>query len=129
MMKSADRRVESPDVGGESSGMEYSGCAERVREARSAPHQAKREVDHELTDEHAISFRFDCTIEPVMIHTPEELDAAFPAMEKSRPDAIIVQPSLPIKRFPTMVGWRRSPSAEGRYSVAERQLGSPYVAA
>jgi putative ABC transport system substrate-binding protein len=93
------------------------------------PHQVKREVDHEVTDEHAISFRFDCTIEPVMIHTPEELDAAFPAMEKSRPDAIIVQPSLPIKRFPTMVGWRRSPSAEGRYSVAERQLGSPYVAA
>jgi putative ABC transport system substrate-binding protein len=38
------------------------------------------------------------SIEPVMIHTPEELDAAFPMMEKSRPDAIIVQPSLPIKR-------------------------------
>jgi hypothetical protein len=58
-----------------------------------------------------------------MINTPEELDGAFPAMEKSRP---VVQPSLPIKRaaelalsyripafcawrshFPAMAGWRR----------------------
>jgi putative ABC transport system substrate-binding protein len=37
-------------------------------------------------------------IEPIMIHTPEELDAAFPALEKDRPDALIVQPSLPAKR-------------------------------
>ena len=66
------------------------------------------------------------SIEPVMINTPEELDAVFPVMEKSRPDAIIVQPSLPTKRaaelalsyripafcawrshFPAMAGWRR----------------------
>jgi putative ABC transport system substrate-binding protein len=37
-------------------------------------------------------------IEPIMIHNPEELDAAFPTMEKDRPDAVIVQPSLPAKR-------------------------------
>jgi putative ABC transport system substrate-binding protein len=37
-------------------------------------------------------------IEPIMIHNPEELDAAFPALEKDRPDAVIVQPSLPAKR-------------------------------
>ena len=37
-------------------------------------------------------------IEPIMIHSPEELDAAFPTMEKDRPDAVIVQPSLPAKR-------------------------------
>jgi putative tryptophan/tyrosine transport system substrate-binding protein len=37
-------------------------------------------------------------IEPIMIHDPEELDAAFPTMEKDRPDAVIVQPSLPAKR-------------------------------
>src|SRR6516225_9557030 len=37
-------------------------------------------------------------IEPIMVHSPAELDAAFPAMEKERPDAAIVQPSLPIKR-------------------------------
>jgi putative ABC transport system substrate-binding protein len=37
-------------------------------------------------------------IEPMMIHSPEELDGAFPTMEKDRPDAVIVQPSLPAKR-------------------------------
>jgi putative ABC transport system substrate-binding protein len=37
-------------------------------------------------------------IAPIMIDSTEELDAAFPAMEKSRPDAIIVQSSLPTKR-------------------------------
>ena len=38
------------------------------------------------------------TIDPIMIHGSAELDAAFPAMEKERPDAAIVQPSLPIRR-------------------------------
>jgi putative ABC transport system substrate-binding protein len=37
-------------------------------------------------------------IEPFMIHTPEELDAAFPEMNKEQADAVIVQPSLPPKR-------------------------------
>jgi len=37
-------------------------------------------------------------IDPIMIHSAEELDAAFLAMERSRPDAVIVQPSLPTKR-------------------------------
>jgi putative tryptophan/tyrosine transport system substrate-binding protein len=37
-------------------------------------------------------------IDPIMIHSAEELDAAFPAMERSRTDAVIVQPSLPTKR-------------------------------
>jgi putative ABC transport system substrate-binding protein len=36
-------------------------------------------------------------IKPIMVHSPTELDAAFPAMEKERLDAAIVQPSLPIK--------------------------------
>src|SRR5438876_621339 len=38
------------------------------------------------------------TIDPIMIQKPEELDAAFTAMEKEPPDAVIVQPSLPTKR-------------------------------
>jgi putative ABC transport system substrate-binding protein len=38
------------------------------------------------------------TIDPIMIHSAAELDAAFAEMEKGRPDAVIVQPSLPIKR-------------------------------
>jgi putative ABC transport system substrate-binding protein len=38
------------------------------------------------------------TIQPIMIRGPEELDAAFAALESDRPDAVIVQPNLPIKR-------------------------------
>src|SRR5581483_8611918 len=38
-------------------------------------------------------------IEPIMIHAAEELDAAFAAMETSRVDGVIVQPSLPTKRI------------------------------
>jgi putative tryptophan/tyrosine transport system substrate-binding protein len=38
------------------------------------------------------------TIDPIMIHSSAELDAAFSALEKERPDALIVQPSLPIRR-------------------------------
>jgi putative tryptophan/tyrosine transport system substrate-binding protein len=37
-------------------------------------------------------------IDPVLIHNAEELEAAFPPLEKNRPDAVIVQPSLPAKR-------------------------------
>jgi putative tryptophan/tyrosine transport system substrate-binding protein len=38
------------------------------------------------------------TIDAIMIRGAEELEAAFPAMEQKRPDAIIVQASLPTKR-------------------------------
>src|SRR5260370_24033652 len=41
------------------------------------------------------------TIDPILIRVPEELDAAFTAMEKEPPDALIVQPSLPTKRPPS----------------------------
>jgi putative tryptophan/tyrosine transport system substrate-binding protein len=37
-------------------------------------------------------------IEPILIHSTEEFEAAFPAMAKDRPDAVIVQPSLPARR-------------------------------
>jgi putative ABC transport system substrate-binding protein len=50
-------------------------------------------------------------IEPVMIHHPEELDAAFLAMEQERPDAVIVQPSLPIKRAAELALKHRMPAA------------------
>jgi hypothetical protein len=33
-----------------------------------------------------------------MIHSSAELDAAFSALDKEPPDALIVQPSLPIRR-------------------------------
>ena len=41
-------------------------------------------------------------IDPILIHSAEELDAAFPAMEKLRPDAVIVQPS----RLNASPSWR-----------------------
>jgi ABC-type uncharacterized transport system substrate-binding protein len=72
------------------------------------------------------------SIEPVMIHTPEEL-AIFPVMEKSRTDAIIVQPSLPIKRaaelalsyrIPAFCAWRPFPRDGGlaAYVAAETDM-------
>jgi putative ABC transport system substrate-binding protein len=49
-------------------------------------------------------------IDPKMIHSAEELEAAFPAMEKERPDAVIVQPSLPTKRVAELALKYRMPS-------------------
>jgi ABC-type uncharacterized transport system substrate-binding protein len=55
-------------------------------------------------------------IDPIMIHSAEELEAAFPAMAKSRTGAVIVQPSLPTKRaaelalsfrIPAVCAWRQ----------------------
>ena len=48
-------------------------------------------------------------IEPIMIHTAEELDAAFATMT-TRVDAIIVQPSLPTKRIAELALKYRMPS-------------------
>jgi putative tryptophan/tyrosine transport system substrate-binding protein len=50
-------------------------------------------------------------IEPIMIHSTSELEAAFSAMEKNRPDAAIVQPSLPIKRVAELAIRYRIPAA------------------
>jgi putative ABC transport system substrate-binding protein len=72
------------------------------------------------------------TIDPIMIHSAEELEAAFPAMEKERPDAVIVQPSLPTKaavelalkyRMPAVSFVRGIVEAGGlmTYSVAEAE--------
>jgi len=49
-------------------------------------------------------------IEPVMILRVEELEAAFLAMEKDPPDAIIVQPSLPTKRIAELATRYRIPT-------------------
>jgi putative tryptophan/tyrosine transport system substrate-binding protein len=50
-------------------------------------------------------------IEPIMIQRPEELEAAFAAMEQRRPDAIVVQPSLPTKQVAQLALIHRLPSA------------------
>jgi putative tryptophan/tyrosine transport system substrate-binding protein len=49
-------------------------------------------------------------IDAVMIHGPEELDAAFTEMEKERPDAVIVQPSLPPGRVGELALKHRMPA-------------------
>ena len=49
-------------------------------------------------------------IEPIMIQSSAELDPAFTAMEKERPDAAIVQPSLPIKRVAELAIKSRIPA-------------------
>jgi putative tryptophan/tyrosine transport system substrate-binding protein len=38
------------------------------------------------------------TVDPLMLRNIGELDAAFAAIEKQRPDAVIVQPSLGVRR-------------------------------
>jgi putative ABC transport system substrate-binding protein len=50
-------------------------------------------------------------IDPVLIRDPSQLDAAFAAMGKSGFDAVIVQPSLPVKRAAQLALNYRIPSA------------------
>jgi len=49
-------------------------------------------------------------IDPVMIHSSAELDAAFSTLEKESPDALIVQPSLPIRRVAELAVRYRMPA-------------------
>jgi putative tryptophan/tyrosine transport system substrate-binding protein len=50
-------------------------------------------------------------IDPIMINDTAEVEAAFLEMEKHRPDAIIVQPSLPTKRVADLAITHRIPTA------------------
>jgi ABC-type uncharacterized transport system substrate-binding protein len=49
-------------------------------------------------------------IHPIMISSSEEFETAFAAMEKDRPDAVIVQPSLPTKRAAELALQQRLPA-------------------
>lgn len=51
------------------------------------------------------------TIDRILIHDPNELDAAFATMDKQRSDAVIVQPSLPTKRVVELAIAHRLPTA------------------
>ena len=73
------------------------------------------------------------TIDAIMIHSAEEIEAAFLAMQKERPDAVIVQPSLPTKRVAELALRYRIPAVsiargivdEGglmSYAVAEAEV-------
>jgi putative ABC transport system substrate-binding protein len=72
-------------------------------------------------------------IQPIMIRGSEELDAAFAALASDRPDAMIVQPNLPIKhvaelalqyRMPALSTFRPFAEAGGlmSYSIAEADI-------
>ena len=50
------------------------------------------------------------TINAVRISSNEELESAFAAMDKDRPDAVIVQPSLPSKRAAELALKQRVPA-------------------
>src|SRR5438105_864028 len=59
------------------------------------------------------------TIDPILIHAPEELDAAFAAMEKAPPDAVIVQPSLPTRRAAELALQYRIPAVSFVRAIVE----------
>jgi len=65
------------------------------------------------------------TINPVSISNTEEFESAFAAMERDRPDAIIVQPSLPSKRAAELALQHRVPAVSvPRWFVDEGGLMS-----
>jgi putative tryptophan/tyrosine transport system substrate-binding protein len=49
-------------------------------------------------------------IDPIIIHSGDELEPAFAAMEKNRPNAVIVQGSLPTKRVAELALGHRVPA-------------------
>jgi putative ABC transport system substrate-binding protein len=59
------------------------------------------------------------TIEPVMIREPAELDGVFMAFDKNRPDALIMQPSLPLARVAALALKHRIPSTSTLRAFAE----------
>src|SRR5437763_16281145 len=65
------------------------------------------------------------TIDTVSISNSEEFESAFAAMERDRPDAIIVQPSLPSKRAAELALQHRVPAVSvPRWFVDEGGLSS-----
>src|SRR6266851_4401921 len=58
-------------------------------------------------------------IDPILIRVPEELEAAFTAMEKEPPDAVIVQPSLPTKRAAELALKYRIPAVSFVRAIVE----------
>jgi putative ABC transport system substrate-binding protein len=59
------------------------------------------------------------TIDAIMIHSAEEIEAAFLAMEKERPDAVIVQPSLPTKRVAELALRYRIPAVSIAHGIVD----------
>jgi putative ABC transport system substrate-binding protein len=62
-------------------------------------------------------------IKPIRISNNEEFESAFAAMERNRPDAIIVQPSLPSRRAAELALQHRVPAVSvPRWSVDQGGL-------
>lgn len=59
------------------------------------------------------------TVDAKMIRDTEELEAAFREMAKERPDAVIVQPSLPRRRAAELAVGHRIPAVSVIYGFAE----------
>jgi putative tryptophan/tyrosine transport system substrate-binding protein len=65
------------------------------------------------------------TINPIGVSSNEEFETAFASMEKDRPDAVIVQPSLPTKRAAELAVKHRVPAVSvPRWFVEEGGLMS-----
>jgi putative tryptophan/tyrosine transport system substrate-binding protein len=58
-------------------------------------------------------------IDPIMIYSVDQLEAAFSAMDKDRPDAVIAQPSLPTKRAAELAVKYRIPAVSVIRGFAE----------
>ena len=58
-------------------------------------------------------------IDPVIINDPAGLDSAFAGLEDKRPDAIIVQPSLPTRQVAELAIARRLPAISPSRQFAE----------
>lgn len=59
------------------------------------------------------------TIDAIMIHNTEEIEAAFPSMEKERPDAVIVQPVLWTERVAELTLKYRIPAVSNNRAIVE----------
>jgi putative ABC transport system substrate-binding protein len=70
-------------------------AARRIAALTNVPDPFSKPFLHQIDSSAAAA---GITIGPIMIHSSAELDAAFSALEKERSDALIVQPSLPIRR-------------------------------
>lgn len=69
------------------------------------------------------------TIDPIMVHSADELETAFRTMEKKRPAAVIVQPSLPIKRAAELALRYRIPAVSFVHGMVEEGILMTYGAA
>jgi putative ABC transport system substrate-binding protein len=60
------------------------------------------------------------TIDAILIHSTEELEAAFPTMEKERPDAVIVEPSLWSERVAELTLKHRLAAVSNNRAIVEK---------